>query len=143
MEWYGTADFQDHLKQYIRLSTCGSAGCVAGTMDARALEADYLYVPKEPYTVWGSRTPVADGLWRDLRGSAAFTLVYQNAGTGVFRVNEEATTAVHAAGAGPIQSAAATPRPPPIDRPTTDPSTMTTRSDHWPTAHGRRHEPRD
>jgi hypothetical protein len=119
MEWYGTADFQDHLQQYLRLSTCGSAGCVAGTMDAGALEADYLYVPKEPYTVWGSRTPVADGLWRDLRGSAAFTLVYQNAGTGVFRVNDEATTAVHAAGAGPIQSAGGDPATA-ADRPTDD-----------------------
>ncbi|WP_132057965.1 glycosyltransferase family 39 protein [Halorussus amylolyticus] len=86
VEWRGSEAYQSHLYAFENASACPTVDCVEGWTDSVDAEPDYLYVPRDGYTIRGEEF-VSDGaLERDLRESDRHELVYENDGVAVYRV---------------------------------------------------------
>ncbi|MBV0923898.1 glycosyltransferase family 39 protein [Halomicroarcula limicola] len=84
-EWRGPDTYGPHLGAFKNVSRCQSASCVERSLSAVDARPDYLYVPKESYTVRGHDEQNVGTLDRSLALSGRYEPVFENEGVVVFR----------------------------------------------------------
>lgn len=89
IEWLGGERYDEELEQFTVLSTCTTEECVSKTLLEMDETPDYLYLPKDEYTVRGMETSVPKPTVERIADAPGYTVAYQNDEVVVFKVNEE------------------------------------------------------
>lgn len=88
VEWRGDRAFSHQTGLFIHTSHCRWANCLTVAFARNDVRPDYLYVPKESYTVKGATKQPRPTLLSSLRSSARYDVVYENEGVAIFRVDK-------------------------------------------------------
>ena len=88
VEWRGDRAFRHQTWLFVHTSHCWWANCLTLTFARNDVRPDYLYVPKESYTVKGATKAPRPTLLSSLRSSDRYEVVYENEGVAIFRVDE-------------------------------------------------------
>jgi hypothetical protein len=86
VEWTTPAQYDHQLELYTDISACEDATCVTETLAENDVSPDYLYIPKDEYTVRGVEYTADGSLRRSLVDTEGYEPVYENEGAVVFRV---------------------------------------------------------
>jgi hypothetical protein len=86
VEWKGHAKYQYQLGLYNHISTCDTESCVTRSLVLSGTHVDYLYVPKDTFTVRGMMKTQSPQLKETLLESDRYKLVYENEGVMIFEV---------------------------------------------------------
>lgn len=86
VEWTSPAEYQHHLQTYRRLSRCYTEKCLSKQLHQTNVRPDYVYVPKDTYTVRGFKTNQRPRMRRSLVRSDDYRLVHENRGVLIFEV---------------------------------------------------------
>lgn len=87
VEWTSPERYNHQLDLYTDLSACENAACVTQSLTENDISPDYLYVPKDEYTIRGVEYVAGGELRRSLVTSPLYDPVYENDGVIVFRVD--------------------------------------------------------
>ncbi|WP_144905664.1 hypothetical protein [Halobellus captivus] len=87
IEWEGPTRYNSQLSQYRTLSTCSSEQCITRGLRDADVRPNYLYVPKESYTVRGESQNGTVPLRQTLNRSNRYQVAYENQGVTIYRVN--------------------------------------------------------
>lgn len=92
-EWTGAEQFRHHLELYTGLSRCPTVTCLElhGLHSEVEGDVDYLYVPKDEYTVRGAENRQSPQMRWSLRRSDHYELAYENRDVMIFRVVSQPT----------------------------------------------------
>ncbi|WP_458204588.1 ArnT family glycosyltransferase [Haladaptatus sp. NG-SE-30] len=88
VEWKGNAQFEYHKELYDSTSACTTAECLTRSLGEARLHPEYVYVPKEHYTIRRDDHTQSPQMRRSLIASKQYTLVFENRGVMIFRVAE-------------------------------------------------------
>ena len=88
VEWNGDRAFRHQTAMFVRTAHCRWANCLTMTFAENDVRPDYLYVPKESYTVKGATRHPQPTLLSSLRSSDRYEVVYENEGVAIFRVDD-------------------------------------------------------
>jgi hypothetical protein len=88
VEWRGDRAFRHQTQLFVEISDCYWANCLTTAFAENDVRPDYLYVPKESYTVKGATKAPRPTLLSSLRSSSRYEVVYENSGVAIFRVDE-------------------------------------------------------
>lgn len=89
VEWTSPDRYSTQLSLFRNLSTCSSEACVTKELRAADLQPEYIYVPKNAYTVRGNSEYAAASFHRDLAESEQYRSVYENQGVVIYRVTPD------------------------------------------------------
>ena len=89
VEWTEPAEYERQLRLFRSVSTCEQAACLTATFEQAGVTPDYVYVPRDEYTVRGLTHRPQPGLERSLVDSDRYRLVYGNEGVAIFRVDAQ------------------------------------------------------
>ena len=84
VEWEGQKEYEQHLGWFGNLSTCENEACLTDEMDEIGVAPDYVYVPRDEYTVRGMENEMPPEMRDSLIGSPDYELVYENDGAMLF-----------------------------------------------------------
>ena len=87
VEWKSPDAYQRQLSLFRDVSACGSEACLTSTLVGAGVNPDYVYVPKDDYTVRGMHHQPDAGLRQDLVDSDQYELVFENEGVMVLQVD--------------------------------------------------------
>ena len=93
IEWKGDTAYQHQVNSYSTISTCKSKRCLENGFDAVNVHPQYIYLPKDDYTIRGKETRSSSTVWTELVHDRHYTLVYQNKGVAIFKTKSTATVA--------------------------------------------------
>lgn len=88
VEWEGHENYRHHLSLYKRLSRCPGKACLTKKMVANDVDPNYIYVPKNHYTVRGIDQYQKPWMREQMVDSDRYKLIYENEGAMVFRIEE-------------------------------------------------------
>lgn len=88
VEWRGDRAFSHQTGLFIHTSHCWWANCLTVAFARNDVRPDYLYVPKESYTIKGTTKQPRPTLLSSLRSSDRYEVVYENEGVAIFRVDD-------------------------------------------------------
>jgi hypothetical protein len=91
MEWRGHDVYRTQLGQFVELSDCDSGLCLTEGIDEAGIAPDYVYVPKDEYTVRGIEHQMPSEVRTELGHAEDYTLVYENDGVMIFERQTDAT----------------------------------------------------
>lgn len=86
-EWTSPAEFRLHVERYEELSSCESAICAEWALRGVPGQVEYVYVPKDDYTIRGKEHRPPDELIESLSDSDRFDRRYENEGVVIFEVD--------------------------------------------------------
>lgn len=89
IEWLGGERYDEELERFGVLSTCNTEQCVSEVLLEMEETPDYLYLPKDTYTVRGMETTVPKTTIERLADAPGYTVAYQNEDVIIFAVNED------------------------------------------------------
>ena len=84
VEWEGQEEYEQHLGWFGNVSTCEDETCLTGEMDEIGVAPDYVYVPREEYTVRGMENEMPAEMRESLTDSPDYELAYENDGAMLF-----------------------------------------------------------
>ncbi|GAA5051452.1 hypothetical protein GCM10025751_26620 [Haladaptatus pallidirubidus] len=87
VEWKGSTQFKRQKELYDSTSACKTADCLTASLTDARLQPDYVYVPKGQYTVRRDDHTQSVRMRRSLMRSSEYTLVFENRGVMIYRVN--------------------------------------------------------
>lgn len=87
VEWVSAAEYQSQLTQLWELSTCHTEQCLTTTLHRHGVQPEYVYVPKETYTVLTEPQRQPRSMRQSLVASEKYHLKYENDGVMVFSLN--------------------------------------------------------
>lgn len=85
VEWTTPAQYSHQLTLYKELSVCHTERCLTTTISNADVSPDYVYVPKDEYTVRGFEHAQPSSMRTGLIESDRYDLVYENDGVMIFR----------------------------------------------------------
>ncbi|MFC6799206.1 glycosyltransferase family 39 protein [Haladaptatus sp. DYSN1] len=91
VEWTTSANYYWEVEYYKAISNCGSASCVTQLLAFGDRHPDYIYVPKDDYTVRGKERETTTNMEHSLLESPRYDLAYENEGVLIFEVSRSAT----------------------------------------------------
>ncbi|MEM4781877.1 MAG: glycosyltransferase family 39 protein [Halalkalicoccus sp.] len=86
VEWTTPELYAHHIALHADLTECDDAACVERLLDENEVEADYVYVPNERYTLGGRELRQNEEMRGSMIEHERYELVYENDGAMVFRV---------------------------------------------------------
>ncbi|WP_435319191.1 ArnT family glycosyltransferase [Haloarchaeobius sp. TZWSO28] len=98
VEWTTPARYEHQLNTFRDSSTCDDAACLTRFLESGSQSPEYVYVPKDEYTVRGMHHQQSPSMRDSLVESDRYTIVYENEGVVVVAVQEQ-TAAVGTGGA--------------------------------------------
>ena len=84
VEWDSAAAYRHQLGTYRRLSHCHAATCLSNRLRRNEVHPDYVYVPRDTYTVRGKQIRQSSRMRRSLVRAGGYRLVYENRGVMIF-----------------------------------------------------------
>ncbi|WP_338729814.1 hypothetical protein [Haladaptatus sp. DJG-WS-42] len=91
VEWTTSHTYYWEVEYYKAISNCGSANCVTQLLAFGDRHPDYLYVPKDGYTVRGKEREAGLGMQDSLYEAPRYDLVYENDGVLIYKVAKSPT----------------------------------------------------
>lgn len=88
VEWRGDRAFRHQTNLFVHVSHCWWANCLTTAFAENDVQPNYLYVPRESYTVKGATKQPRPTLLSSLRSSDRYEVVYENEGVAIFEVDE-------------------------------------------------------
>jgi len=86
VEWTSSERYYREIRIFERVSTCQSEACLTWTLARADRHPEYVYVPKDEYTVRGKEYVGSSSLRSSLESSRRYELAYENEGVAVFAV---------------------------------------------------------
>lgn len=91
VEWTTPEQYRSHLELYKGISDCPNAACIDAYLAAGGYAPEYVYVPKDHYTIRGFDHSQEDWMRKSLVASDRYRIAYENEGVIVVRVTEPPT----------------------------------------------------
>ncbi|WP_458207608.1 ArnT family glycosyltransferase [Haladaptatus sp. NG-SE-30] len=88
VEWKGQYQYQYQLRQFRRLSRCHSSYCLTGRLMQIRVRPDYVYVPKEMYTIRGMQRYQPNQMMTTMLSSPQYHLVFENDEVAIFELSK-------------------------------------------------------
>lgn len=85
-EWRGQSAYRSQIRRFKRLSTCENSTCITSKMHRANLDPEYLYVPKQSFTVRGVQYFQSPQTIVSMRESSHYRQIYENPGVAVFAI---------------------------------------------------------
>jgi hypothetical protein len=84
-EWRGPDTYGPHLQAFREGSHCDTVSCAERTMDSVGADPDYVYLPRDGYTVRGGYRRADGSLVESFENDSSYERVFRNDGVAVFR----------------------------------------------------------
>jgi hypothetical protein len=84
-EWRGPDTYQPHLDAFVSGSECENASCAEQAMAAVDARPDYVYLPRDGYTVRGDHQWADGSLRRSIGNSSRYERAFENDGVVIYR----------------------------------------------------------
>ncbi len=88
VEWKGHQQYREQLSQFRRLSRCHSSNCLTTRLMQFNTHPEYVYVPKDSYTVRGMQHHQSNGMIPTMLSSPQYRLAFENEGVAVFKMTD-------------------------------------------------------
>ncbi|WP_267640448.1 hypothetical protein [Haloarchaeobius amylolyticus] len=102
VEWTTPAQYEHHLSTYRDISTCEDASCITATLEQYDYAPEYVYVPKQGYTVRGMLEHQSPEMRESLVESERYTIAYENEEVVVVAVTGDDTGEDRAGAGSPV-----------------------------------------
>lgn len=89
VEWKGHDTYREQIKRFRQLSTCDSSQCISTNLYQSNLDPDYIYVPKQKFTVRGMMHSQSKQTIASFRTSPRYQSVFENRGVAIFAVSDD------------------------------------------------------
>lgn len=89
VEWTTPERYRHHLELFKAISDCDTAGCLTAHLRDAGVSPDYVYVPRNHYTVRGLEYWQSDRMRESLVGHERYTIAYENQGVIVVAVRPD------------------------------------------------------
>lgn len=89
VEWTTSEQYRYQLEFYRSISDCGDATCLTSHLQSSEFDPEYVYVPKDRYTVRGRERRQSDQMRTSMIAANRYELAYENEGVMVFRVTTQ------------------------------------------------------
>lgn len=95
-EWTTTSGYYTEYELFRDLASCSDVNCLNVLFGLSDRHPDYVYVPRDVYTVHGDEHSPKPGLLHSMNASKKYSIAYKNRGVAVFELTETDTNGSNA-----------------------------------------------